>query len=140
MNLLSVAIVLALACAYSSAQDAEIPLDEAAVVVAEHSQEESLADDVGACGCVKPASAKAAFESVLKAFSQNLLSDVSSYYAPGTFTPCHELNYLQSVSFETPTYLIDLPSALVAKIGWEYQFKESSERFNDGGLVFFCSN
>jgi len=134
MKLLSVAIVLALACAYSSAQEAEASLDEVAVVTSE------AAEEVRACGCTKPASAKASFESVLKAISQNLLSDVSIYFAPGAFTPYAALNFLQSISFQTPTYSIDLPNAAVGKVGWEYQFKESSESFNDGDIVFFYSN
>jgi len=88
------------------------------------------------CGAPVPSSAKAAFESVLNTFSQNLLADVSSSFAPGAFTPCLADTHLQSVSFGTPTYSIELPNAVVGRVDWEYQFKESTERYDDGGLVF----
>lgn len=89
-----------------------------------------------ACGCTKPVSAKAAFEAVLNAFSENLLADVSGSFAPGADSPSLDSTPLEKVTFGTPSYSIDLPNAVAGRITWEYQFKGSEEKFNDGALVF----
>jgi len=135
---------LALLCSYSLAQDD-------AVVVVSSSEEVAAADveavvhseatEVGeiveeGCGCTKPVSAQAAFEAVLNSFAQNLQADVSGYFAPGAFIPCLAETHLESVSFGTPVYSINLPNALAGKLAWEYQFTGSDQRFDDGALVF----